>query len=93
MIFLQNIFKKSVKKFGNLKFFSYIYYVNELIINVKTMSKKVKISIDGTEFLIPHRFCKLRFLQQQRTLYLHEAKVSCSIIKQYVKKTYPSLKV
>ena len=54
------------------------------------MSKKVKISIKGTEFLIPSTFINY----DEKTPYIYmRAKLAASIIKQYVKKTYPNLKV
>ena len=54
------------------------------------MSKKVKISIKGTEFLIPSTFINY----DEKTPYVYmRAKLAASIIKQYVKKTYPNLKV
>ena len=78
---------------GFLVFFSYIYYVNELIINVKTMSKKVKISIDGTEFLIPADSVSYDTYNNNEPYIYMRAKLVASIIKQYVKNNYPNLVV
>ena len=56
-------------------------------------SKKVKISIDGTEFLIPSESIGYDTYNDNKPYVYMRAKVVASIIKQYVKKTYPSLVV
>tara|TARA_B000000557_G_scaffold172291_1_gene140127 strand:- start:196 stop:795 length:600 start_codon:yes stop_codon:yes gene_type:complete len=59
------------------------------------MSKKVKISIQGNEFLIPSEsICKTKnpHLNEETYVYMR-AKLCASIIKQYVKKNFPNLKV
>ena len=60
-------------------------------INLKIMSKKVKISIDGTEFLIPSESIGYDTYNNNEPYVYMRAKVVASIIKQYVKKNYPSL--
>ena len=55
------------------------------------MSKKVKISIDGTEFLIPSESIGYDTYNNNEPYVYMRAKVVASIIKQYVKKNYPSL--
>ena len=57
------------------------------------MSKKVKISIDGTELLIPADSVSYDTYNNNEPYIYMRAKLVASIIKQYVKKTYPSLKV
>jgi len=57
------------------------------------MSKKVKISIDGTEFLIPADSVSYDTYNNNEPYIYMRAKLVALIIKQYVKKTYPSLKV
>lgn len=54
-------------------------------------SKKVKISIDGTEFLIPSESVGYDSYNDNKPYIYMRAKVVASIIKQYVKKNYPSL--
>ena len=56
------------------------------------MSKKVKISIQGTEFLIPSENIQKCSYDNETYVYMR-AKLCASIIKQYVKKNYPSLVV
>ena len=60
-------------------------------INLKSMSKKVKISIDGNEFLIPSESIGHDSYNNNEPYVYMRAKVVASIIKQYVKKNYPSL--
>ena len=55
------------------------------------MSKKVKISIDGNEFLIPSESIGYDTYNNNEPYVYMRAKVVASIIKQYVKKNYPSL--
>ena len=56
------------------------------------MSKKVKISIQGNEFLIPST--SIQECSYDNETYVHmRAKLCASIIKQYVKKNFPNLKV
>ena len=56
------------------------------------MSKKVKISIKGNEFLIPSE--SIQECSYDKVTYVHmRAKLVASIIKQFVKKNYPQLKV
>ena len=55
------------------------------------MSKKVKISIDGTEFLIPSESIGYDTYNNNEPYVYMRAKVVASIIKQYVKKNYPSV--
>ena len=55
------------------------------------MSKKVKISIDGTEFLIPSESIGYDTYNNNEPYVYMRAKVVASIIKQYVKKNYPSI--
>ena len=57
------------------------------------MSKKVKISIDGNEFLIPSESIGHDSYNNNEPYVYMRAKVVASIIKQYVKKNYPSLVV
>ena len=62
--------------------------------NLKSMkSKKVKISIDGTEFLIPSESIGYDTYNNNEPYVYMRAKVVASIIKQFVKKNYPQLKV
>ncbi len=60
------------------------------------MSKKVKISIQGNEFLIPSEsiqtYTNNPHLNPETYVYMR-AKLCASIIKQYVKKNFPNLKV
>ena len=52
------------------------------------MSKKVKISIKGNEFLIPSE--SIQECSYDKVTYVHmRAKLVASIIKQFVKKNYP----
>ena len=60
------------------------------MIKTLNMSKKVKISIDGTEFLIPSESIVNDSYHNGPYVYMR-AKLVASIIKQYVKKNYPSL--
>ena len=54
--------------------------------------KKVKISIQGNEFLIPST--SIQKCSYDNETYVHmRAKLCASIIKQYVKKNFPNLKV
>ena len=54
--------------------------------------KKVKISIQGNEFLIPST--SIQECSYDNETYVHmRAKLCASIIKQYVKKNFPNLKV
>ena len=56
------------------------------------MSKKVKISIQGNEFLIPST--SIQECSYDNETYVHmRAKLCASIIKQFVKKNFPNLKV
>ena len=55
------------------------------------MNKKVKISIDGNEFLIPSESIGHDTYNNNEPYVYMRAKVVASIIKQYVKKNYPSL--
>ena len=57
------------------------------------MNKKVKISIDGNEFLIPSESIGYDTYNNNEPYVYMRAKVVASIIKQYVKKNYPSLVV
>ena len=57
------------------------------------MSKKVKISINKTEFLIPSESIGYDNYNNNEPYVYMRAKVVASIIKQYVKKTYPSIVV
>jgi len=57
------------------------------------MSKKVKISIKGNEFLIPAESVGSDKFSNGETYIYMRAKLVASIIKQFVKKNYPSLKV
>ena len=59
-------------------------------INLKIMSKKIKISIDGSEFLIPSESIGYDTYNNNEPYVYMRAKVVASIIKQYVKKNYPS---
>ena len=56
-------------------------------------SKKVKISINGTEFLIPSESIGYDTYNNNEPYVYMRAKVVASIIKQFVKKTYPQLVV
>jgi len=57
------------------------------------MSKKVKISIKGNEFLIPSESVGSdNYSNGEQYIYMR-AKLVASIIKQFVKKNYPNLKV
>lgn len=59
---------------------------------IKSMkSKKVKISIQGTDFLIPSDSIGYDTYNNNEPYVYMRAKVVASIIKQYVKKNYPSL--
>lgn len=53
--------------------------------------KKVKISIDGNDFLIPSESIGYDTYNNNEPYVYMRAKVVASIIKQYVKKNYPSL--
>ena len=55
------------------------------------MSKKVKIQIAGTEFLIPSEAIGYDTYNNNEPYVYMRAKVVASIIKQYVKKNYPNL--
>ena len=57
------------------------------------MSKKVKISIKGNDFLIPSESIGYDSYNNNEPYVYMRAKVVASIIKQYVKKNYPSLVV
>ena len=57
------------------------------------MSKKVKISIKGNEFLIPAESVGSDKFSNGETYIYMRAKLVASIIKQFVKKNYPQLKV
>lgn len=62
--------------------------------NLKSMkSKKVKISINGTQFLIPSESIGYDTYNNNEPYVYMRAKVVASIIKQFVKKTYPQLVV
>ena len=54
--------------------------------------KKVKISIQGNEFLIPSTSIQ-KCSYDNETYVQMRAKLCASIIKQYVKKNFPNLKV
>ena len=54
--------------------------------------KKVKISIKGNEFLIPSENIQKCSYDNETYVYMR-AKLCASIIKQYVKKNFPNLKV
>ena len=56
------------------------------------MNKKVKISIQGNEFLLPSEAIQ-KCTYENDTYVSMRAKYVASIIKQYVKKNYPNLKV
>ena len=56
-------------------------------------SKKVKISIQGTDFLIPSDSIGYDTYNNNEPYVYMRAKVVASIIKQFVKKTYPQLVV
>ena len=56
------------------------------------MSKKVKISIQGNDFLIPSESIQKCSYDNETYVYMR-AKLCASIIKQYVKKNFPNLKV
>ncbi len=56
-------------------------------------SKKVKISIRGTEFLIPSESIGYDTYNDNKPYIYMRAKVVASIIKQYVKKTYSDIVV
>jgi hypothetical protein len=61
---------------------------------IKSMkSKKVKISIRGTEFLIPSESIGYDTYNDNKPYIYMRAKVVASIIKQYVKKTYSDIVV
>ena len=61
---------------------------------IKSMkSKKVKISIRGTEFLIPSESIGYDSYNDNKPYIYMRAKVVASIIKQYVKKTYSDIVV
>jgi len=55
------------------------------------MKNKVKISIDGTQFLIPSDSVSYDTYNDNQPYIYMRAKLVASIIKQYVKKNYPSL--
>ena len=58
------------------------------------MSKKFKFSIDGTEFQLPISQVQVDTYSDTKEKYIHmNAKSTASIIKQYIKKHYPTLKV
>tara|TARA_Y100000004_G_scaffold115422_1_gene129615 strand:+ start:32 stop:601 length:570 start_codon:yes stop_codon:yes gene_type:complete len=56
------------------------------------MNKKVKISIQGNEFLLPSEAIQ-KCTYENDTYVSMRAKYVASIIKQYVKKNYPGIKV
>ena len=57
------------------------------------MSKKFKFSIQGTEFQLPiSQVQEDSYNNNEKYIYMN-AKSAASVIKQFVKKTYPSLKV
>ena len=63
-------------------------------INLKSMkSKKVEISIEGNKFLIPSESVGYDTYNDNKPYIYMRAKVCASIIKQYVKKNYPTLVV
>src|SRR5210317_1703835 len=56
--------------------------------------KKLKFSINGTEFLLPQTSYREQTWGGSLEKYIHmSAKNSASVIKQYVKKNFPQLKV
>ena len=57
------------------------------------MSKKVKISIQGNEFLIPSESIGYDSYNNNQPYIYMRAKVCASIIKQFVKKQFPNLVV
>jgi len=62
-------------------------------LNLKIMKNKVKISIDGTQFLIPADSVSYDTYNNNEPYIYMRAKLVASIIKQYVKKHYPELVV
>jgi len=62
-------------------------------LNLKTMSKKFKFSIKGTEFQLPlSQVQEDSYNNNEKYIYMN-AKSAASIIKQFVKQNYPELKV
>jgi len=62
-------------------------------LNLKTMSKKFKFSIQGTEFQLPlSQVQEDSYNNNEKYIYMN-AKSAASIIKQFVKKNYPNIKV
>ena len=59
------------------------------------MTKKFKFSIDGTEFQLPISQVQVdTYSDTPKEKYIHmNAKSTASVIKQYIKKHYPTLKV
>jgi hypothetical protein len=58
------------------------------------MSKKFKFSIKGTEFQLPISQVQVDTYSDTKEKYIYmNAKSAASVIKQYVKKNYPNLKV
>jgi len=60
-------------------------------LNLKTMSKKVKISIKHNEFLIPSDSIRYDEYNNNEPYVYMRAKLAASIIKQFVKNKYPNL--
>ena len=62
-------------------------------INLKSMNKKVKISIQGNQFLIPSDSIGYDTYNNNEPYIYMRAKLCASIIKQFVKKEFPNLVV
>ena len=62
-------------------------------INLKRMKNKVKISIQGNQFLIPSDSVSYDKYNNNEPYVYMRAKLCASIIKQFVKKEFPHLKV
>ena len=60
-------------------------------LNLKSMSKKVKISIQGNQFLIPSESIGYDTYNNNEPYVYMRAKLCASIIKQFVKKEFPHL--
>lgn len=67
--------------------------MSDKTLNLKSMKNKVKISIDGTQFLIPSDSVHYDTYNDNQPYIYMRAKLVASIIKQYVKKHYPSVVV
>ena len=62
-------------------------------LNLKSMNKKVKISIHGNQFLIPSDSVSYDEYNNNEPYIWMRAKLCASIIKQFVKKEFPNLVV